>query len=113
MKNALLALFTVFASAGLVAAQFQINTPDNLIECVPSLITWINGDSPFTLVIHEPDANGHIIQEFSDLTSRSFTWSTDVSAGTTVGFSLRDRSGAEAQSAPVTILAGSSTSCIA
>lgn len=112
MKNAFVTLFTLAASAGFAAAQFMVNTPTTPIECVPTLIQWQNGQSPFTLLIQEPDANGTPVQVYTGITGQSFSWPTNITSGTSIGITVRDATGQSAQSAPVIIQAGGSDSCI-
>ena len=52
------------------------------------------------------------LQEYAGLTGTSFTWSTNVSAGTSFQLSLTDSTGQTVQSAPVTIQAGPDSSCL-
>ncbi|KIP05835.1 hypothetical protein PHLGIDRAFT_19585 [Phlebiopsis gigantea 11061_1 CR5-6] len=107
-------LVSVVALASFVAAQsFTVNTPNTPIECVPTQITWTTGGTaPFTLVIQEPDANGTPVQIYSGINTNSFSWSTNITSGTSIGITVRDNSGVNAQSAPVTIAAGTSDSCL-
>ncbi|EKM58311.1 uncharacterized protein PHACADRAFT_252528 [Phanerochaete carnosa HHB-10118-sp] len=113
MKNVLLALITVAVSTGFAAAQFQVNTPNNVLECVPTQITWTaGGTAPYVLVVNANDANGAVLEQFSGINQTSFTWTTDIPSGQAVGFNVRDATGTNEQSAAVTILPGTSTSCI-
>ncbi|GJE95517.1 hypothetical protein PsYK624_117020 [Phanerochaete sordida] len=56
MKNTLLALFAVAASASLAAALLVINTPNEPVECVPTLLTWSGGqrESPLSFCTPTP-----------------------------------------------------------
>ncbi|EIM91279.1 uncharacterized protein STEHIDRAFT_165625 [Stereum hirsutum FP-91666 SS1] len=125
MKSALFAtaLFVVAASA-----QFQVNTPANVVECQPLQIVW-NGGSGSTFlhmltyvthVIHirpqsvlpGSDPTGTAIIDFGQQTS-PFTWpAVNVTAGTSLGLTVRDSTGALAQSAAFTVNGGSDTSCL-
>ncbi|KAI0775221.1 hypothetical protein BD413DRAFT_296530 [Trametes elegans] len=133
MKTSVVAL-ALFAAA--VSAQdFQINTPNPPTQCVPVQITWSNGQPPFFLVsfacdasVKTPNETGHCssnfsikpggqptaaaLQQYTGLTGNSFTWSSNITAGTSVGFTLTDAQGNVAQSAAVTIQDGPDSSCL-
>ncbi|TBU57980.1 hypothetical protein BD310DRAFT_949015 [Dichomitus squalens] len=97
----------VVAAALLVAgvsAQFQINTPNPPTQCVPVQLTWSGGNRG------QPGAAA--LQQYSGLTGTSFTWPTNITSGTSIGFTLTDSTGATAQSAPVTINPGPDSSCL-
>ncbi|KAG6827455.1 hypothetical protein H0H92_011723 [Tricholoma furcatifolium] len=83
-------LTTVAVAAGTALAQFQINTP---IE--PG---------------NEPSAAA--LESFSDLTGTSLTWTVNIAAGTSIGLTLTDSTGAIAQSAAFTINPGSNSTCV-
>jgi len=117
MKNAA-AVFVALAVASSAVAQgsapFMINTPTPPpIECVPTQITWTSGGAPpFFLIISEPDANGPPTQQYPNLSGNSFTWLTNITAGTSIGFTLRDNNGVSEQTSSVIVQQGTSTSCI-
>ncbi|KAI1797141.1 hypothetical protein LXA43DRAFT_1138120 [Ganoderma leucocontextum] len=113
------------AAALLVAvvnAQFQINTPASVTECVPVQFTWTGGQEPYFLrgiyhafrrIINPGGVPGATaFQQYSGVTGTSFTWSANISSGTSIGLQLTDTNGQIAQSAPVTIQAGVTTSCL-
>ncbi|CAL1716395.1 unnamed protein product [Somion occarium] len=52
------------------------------------------------------------LEQFTNLEGNSFTWSTDQPAGTSIGLTIRDSTGATGSSAPFTINSGSDTSCL-
>ncbi|KAJ3491766.1 hypothetical protein NLI96_g436 [Meripilus lineatus] len=104
-------------------AQFMINTPANVVVCQPTLLTWTGGTPPYFLrQMHLPflsdsilpgaTPGGEALQQFTGLTDTSFRWSTNIAAGTFIGLTLRDNTGATAQSAPFTINSGPDTSCL-
>ncbi|KIJ69273.1 hypothetical protein HYDPIDRAFT_185116 [Hydnomerulius pinastri MD-312] len=89
-----------------VAAQgiLVINTPANVVECEPTLITWSGGEAPYFLVVlpaGQPDAAP--IENLGEQTGHSLTWVANVAAGTDLGLTLKDSTGAIAQSAPFTV----------
>ncbi|GJE95518.1 hypothetical protein PsYK624_117030 [Phanerochaete sordida] len=49
MKNTLLALFALAASTSVAAVEFVLNTPNEPVECVPTLLNWSGGRPPYTL----------------------------------------------------------------
>ncbi|KAI9060661.1 hypothetical protein FKP32DRAFT_1605457 [Trametes sanguinea] len=116
--------FTALASAALLAVavsaqQFTINTPtfsssqpssNPPTVCVPVQLTWSGGTPPYFLTIFP---GGHpeepALQQYPNLQGTSFTWSTNITAGTLVGFQLTDHNGQIAQSSSVQIMSGRST----
>ncbi|KAI0091610.1 hypothetical protein BDY19DRAFT_635830 [Irpex rosettiformis] len=69
-----------------------INTPGNVFQCLPTQIEFTGGTGPFSLSINSPDATGNTIQTYDDITSSPFQWSTNVSAGISLGLSITDLS---------------------
>ena len=62
-------------------------------------------DSPFSITPGgQPGAAA--LQQYAGLTGTSFTWSTNITAGTSIGLTLTDSTGQTVQSAPVTIQSG-------
>ncbi|ESK91348.1 hypothetical protein Moror_2775 [Moniliophthora roreri MCA 2997] len=55
--------------------------------------------------------SGTPLKQFPQADGTSLTWTVDLSSGTSISLLLRDNAGATAQSAPVTIQAGTSTDC--
>jgi len=109
-------LFSFIASA--VFAQnstFTINTPANLVQCEPVLLTWIGGASPFYLSIlpaGQPSATALV--SFVPMNGSSYTWNVNITHGADIFFNLRDSTGALAQSGSDVIQANPSqdSSCI-
>ncbi|KAJ8692389.1 hypothetical protein PTI98_009707 [Pleurotus ostreatus] len=121
--------FTVVATslfcAVLALAQtpgFTINTPTNPVQCQPLLISWVGGQGPFFLLIgvddsvhNGDDPSGPAIADLGEQPAgaTSFSWQrVTFQANTRLGFSLRDQTGATAQSAAVTVQAGPDNSCL-
>lgn len=109
MKTTFVAI-TLFVSCAL--AQFSINTPSNVVECEPTLLTWSGGTGPYTLsIVPGASPNGAAIENLGQQNTTSVTWVCNIAQGTSIGLALRDSTGAIAQSAPFTVNPGSS-SCL-
>ncbi|KDQ24858.1 hypothetical protein PLEOSDRAFT_174441 [Pleurotus ostreatus PC15] len=95
---------------------FTINTPTNPVQCQPLLISWVGGQGPFFLSVHNgDDPSGPAIADLGEQPAgaTSFSWQrVTFQANTRLGFSLRDQTGATAQSAAVTVQAGPDNSCL-
>jgi hypothetical protein len=109
--KAFTALTSVVLLATSVVGQLTINTPasNSVIECEPSAITWTGGTPPYFLVI---TSSGAAIDTFPATNATSYDWNTNVPANTPLGLTIKDSTGTTAQSAPFTVNAGTSTSCI-
>ncbi|KAG2367841.1 hypothetical protein BDR07DRAFT_1372543 [Suillus spraguei] len=113
--------FSVASLALFVAgslAQFTINTPSNVVECQPTLLTWSGGLAPYYLsVLPGAAPNGNALENLGEQNSTSLTWVCNIASGTSIGLTLRDSSGLIAQTAPFNVNAGcsnfgvASTSC--
>ncbi|KAI6037726.1 hypothetical protein EDC04DRAFT_2604618 [Pisolithus marmoratus] len=100
-----LAAVVLFVAGAL--AQFTINTPSNVVECEPTLITWTGGTAPYFLsILPGATPNGTPLENLGQQNSTSVTWTCNIQAGTSIGLTLRDSTGAVVQSAPFTIIAG-------
>ncbi|KZT73685.1 hypothetical protein DAEQUDRAFT_748841 [Daedalea quercina L-15889] len=109
MKSAVL-----FSAAVLVAsvAGLTVNTPGNVVECEPTAITWTDGTAPYYLSLNlQTDPDGDAQQTYGPLESSPFTWTTNITSGTTLVVTLKDSTGTTAQSGGFTIASGSS-SCL-
>jgi hypothetical protein len=109
------AVLFVSASAlisGIYAQTFTINTPGQLSECEPALISWTGGQPPYFLSVYPQSDPSTTVENLGELNSTSFTWIVNVASGQSVGFNLLDSTGAEKQTAAVPIQAGVSTSCV-
>ncbi|TFK40370.1 hypothetical protein BDQ12DRAFT_772610 [Crucibulum laeve] len=103
----------VLFAAGAFAQSFSINTPIGAVVCQPLLISWIGGTGPYFLSIlpgNQPGAAALVDLGRQD--GNSVTWTVNVAAGTSLGLTIRDSSGATAQSAAFTPNAGTDTSCV-
>ncbi|KAJ3507014.1 hypothetical protein NLJ89_g6537 [Agrocybe chaxingu] len=130
MKSVFAPLAAVLlAATSAVAQQLTVNTPLSVVVCQPLLITWTGGTPPYFLVRrnadfvigstltspsllpgNEPSANA--ILDFGTLTTTQLSWNVNITAGTSLGLTLRDSTGAISQSAPFTVQSGSDTSCL-
>ncbi|KII85009.1 hypothetical protein PLICRDRAFT_178774 [Plicaturopsis crispa FD-325 SS-3] len=132
MKSVFVSLASVsLFAAGVLGQSLQINTPASAVECQPTLLSWSGGTPPYFLryasavmchlqptyifipfsVLPGNSPSSPALQDLGTQTGTSFTWSTNITADTSVGLTLKDSTGAIAQSAAFTIQAGSS-SCI-
>ncbi|CAA7267011.1 unnamed protein product [Cyclocybe aegerita] len=91
MKSVFAPLAAVLlAATSAVAQTLTVNTPLSVVVCQPLLITWTGGTPPYFLL----------------------SWNVNITAGTSLGLTLRDSTGAISQSAPFTVQSGSDTSCL-
>jgi len=112
MQFTIASLVSLLLAAG-VNAQFMINTPASAVQCQPLLLTWTGGQAPYFLSIlpgGQPSATPII--DFGQQNSTSITWLVNIPSGTSVGLTLRDSTGALAQSAPFNILPSSDSGCL-
>ncbi|EIM91278.1 uncharacterized protein STEHIDRAFT_165624 [Stereum hirsutum FP-91666 SS1] len=106
----------IFATALFVAAasaQFTVNTPSNVVECQPLQIVWTGGSGDTYLsVLPGDDPTGTAVVDFGQQTS-PYTWTAvNVTSGTSLGITVRDSTGALAQTAAFTVNSGSDSSCL-
>ncbi|KJA19469.1 hypothetical protein HYPSUDRAFT_887602 [Hypholoma sublateritium FD-334 SS-4] len=115
MKSFFAPLAVVAFVASTVSAQtFTINSLTNVVVCLPTLITWTGGTPPYFLVIlpaGQPSAAALV--DLGEQQGNSVTWLTNLGVGVSAFLNLRDNTGALAQSASFTVLAGgnSNTTC--
>ncbi|KAI0325836.1 hypothetical protein GY45DRAFT_1374450 [Cubamyces sp. BRFM 1775] len=112
----------LFASTAVSATdEFVVDTPAGTKQCVPTVVSWSDGTGPYFLVrlsnrtspshaktkscSQEVLAGGQPIHQFADIPSgaTTFTWPTNVAAGTAVTLTMRDAEGSIAQTAPFVI----------
>ncbi|KAG2036941.1 hypothetical protein BDR03DRAFT_865152 [Suillus americanus] len=96
-------------------AQFTINTPANVVECQPTLLTWTGGTGelfehpvlrPYFSILPGASPNGVALEDLGQQNSTSVTWVCNIASGTSLGLTLRDSTGLTAQSAPFTVNPG-------
>ncbi|KAI6165809.1 hypothetical protein EDD17DRAFT_1553388 [Pisolithus thermaeus] len=113
MLKSTFAVVVLFVAGALAQSTFTINTPSNVVECEPTLITWTGGTPPYYLsILPGADPTGTAIESLGQQNSTSVTWVCNIASGTSLGLTLRDNTGATVQSAPFTVNPGSSTSCL-
>ncbi|KAK7436039.1 hypothetical protein VKT23_019342 [Stygiomarasmius scandens] len=96
-----------------VLAQMQISTPGSLVECQPVLLSWSEGQSPYFLSVDPGNQPGAAaLEQLGEQSSTSFVWLVNIQANTLVGFTVRDSTGATAQTAAVTIQDSGDRSCV-
>ncbi|KAI1787043.1 hypothetical protein LXA43DRAFT_1098620 [Ganoderma leucocontextum] len=128
----LLALVLASLAASVYAADpLVIDTPAEVVQCEPTVITW-SGGTEFSNALHEgrltktvdsnprvtqiiPQVitdNGDIIGDNDLIFGTSYEFSgTAAPAGTTVVFSVSDFSGDGASTAPIVVSNSSDSSC--
>ncbi|KAH8099938.1 hypothetical protein BXZ70DRAFT_939653 [Cristinia sonorae] len=104
----------IFVAGALAQGPITINTPENVVVCQPTLLTFSGGVPPYILSVlpgNQPSAQP--LEQYTNLTGTSYTWNANIAAGTQVGLTLRDSTGAAGQTAPFPINAGvGDTSCL-
>ncbi|KAL5526594.1 hypothetical protein ACEPAF_8318 [Sanghuangporus sanghuang] len=133
MQFHLASLFAIVAAIGAAAQTLQIDTPTNVIQCLPQLITWSGGEGPYYVVSTlfsssvsriyltlcyyfsvqpggEPSAAALV--DFGEQSGNSLTWVVNIEAGTSIGLTIRDQTGTVANSAPLTVGSSSDSSCL-
>ncbi|GAA5915416.1 uncharacterized protein JCM6883_007151 [Sporobolomyces salmoneus] len=115
MRFATSALLTIASAVAAVAqSALTINTPTALFTCDPYLVSWSGGSAPYTIRAFPSGQLGGTPLEtlVAGTSATSLTWTVNLGAGTGVTLAITDSTGTTIGSAPVTIQAGTSTSCI-
>ncbi|KZS92525.1 hypothetical protein SISNIDRAFT_455747 [Sistotremastrum niveocremeum HHB9708] len=107
------AAFVALVASGVSAQIVTINTPFNVVECQPSLITWSGGTPPYFLTV-EPGGQPQApeLQDLGTQQGTSFSWVVPFAAGQSLGLTIKDSVGNIGQTAPFTVGAGSNTACV-
>jgi len=108
-------LFLVSFLASTVLAQdtYMINTPMDVVECQPTLLTWTGGTSPYYLsILPAGQPNAASLVDLGIQTGMSYTWVVNLTYGTAGFCELRDSTGKMAQSGPFQVGRGSDSNCI-
>ncbi|KAH8115569.1 hypothetical protein DFH11DRAFT_1585602 [Phellopilus nigrolimitatus] len=112
MKTSFVSVVALFVAA--VSAQLQINTPSNVVQCLPQLITWTgSGSAPYFITVMpggQPSASALV--NFPSQSGSSLTWNVNIAAGTSIMLSIRDQTGNTAMSAPFNVQSSSDSSCV-
>ncbi|KAL9714094.1 hypothetical protein Ac2012v2_002402 [Leucoagaricus gongylophorus] len=109
MKAVLLPL--VFVAGTFAQGQLTINTPPNVVQCQPVLLTW-SGGQVRNSVLPGNDPTGQALVDFGQQNGTSVSWLVNQQANTALGLTLRDSIGQVAQSASFTVNPGSSSGCL-
>ncbi|KAL5485985.1 hypothetical protein ACEPAI_7029 [Sanghuangporus weigelae] len=117
MQFHLASLFAIAAAVGVAAQNLQINTPTNIVQCLPQLITWSGGQGPyfvynFFCVQPGGQPGAAALVDFGQQTGTSLTWVVNIQAGTSIGLTIRDQTGTVANSAPVNVGSSSDSGCL-
>ncbi|KAK0500553.1 hypothetical protein EDD18DRAFT_1460258 [Armillaria luteobubalina] len=89
-----------------------INTPTGVTECEPSALSWSDGTAPYYLTIYPGGVTtGSTLESFDATNDTSYTWTCDITAGTSLTFAIKDSTGSIAYTDAVTVQDGSSSSC--
>jgi len=111
MKS-ILPVIALGLAASTAFAQLTINTPSSAVECEPLLLMWAGGTPPyFVSVFPGNQAGAAALLNFPQTSATSLSWTVNQPAQTALDLTVRDSTGATAQSAPFTVTAGPSTSC--
>ncbi|KAI0635911.1 hypothetical protein C8Q77DRAFT_1100354 [Trametes polyzona] len=109
MKSLSTALVSTALFVAAANAQFQIFTPRPPTQCIPTQLNWQGGTRA---IVPGGQPQAAALQQYANLQGTSFTWATNISAGTSINFALTDQTGATAQTAPVDIQPGPDSSCL-
>ncbi|KAH9853217.1 hypothetical protein C2E23DRAFT_859203 [Lenzites betulinus] len=112
MLSKAIAFSLLYVASAIALDPLVINTPAEVQQCVPTLITWSGGRPSYQLLMSAPVScsvlsGGHLIRLFLDLDETQFTWQPDIPAGTEVALQIVDSIGETAQTAPFVIQEGS------
>lgn len=104
--NTLLGCAAAALLATSVQATLTIDTPSALAECLPTAITWKDATPPVYISAY-PKGNtagkAYTLITKSDQASGSFSWTVNLTAGTTTTLGIRDKTGQVQATAPVSI----------
>ncbi|EIW74596.1 hypothetical protein CONPUDRAFT_77883 [Coniophora puteana RWD-64-598 SS2] len=98
-------------------ATLTVNTPTNLVQCEPALITWEGGEEVnftvltfFIVTLISPGSidsvDGKTHENYDIPSGSAYTWVVDIAAGTSIKLVLKDSTGVVSQSAVVAVQAG-------
>ncbi|EJD06593.1 uncharacterized protein FOMMEDRAFT_165350 [Fomitiporia mediterranea MF3/22] len=109
----LASIFALAAAIGVSAQQLHIDTPSNVVQCLPQLLTWGGGTGPwFVSVLPGGQPGAAALIDFGQQSGTQLTWVVNIAAGTSIGLTVRDQTGATAESAPFNIGSSSDSSCV-
>ncbi|KAI0314609.1 hypothetical protein OF83DRAFT_435277 [Amylostereum chailletii] len=112
-SSATLAFSALVALVPAAVAQMTINTPPSVVECEPVQFAWNGGSPPYYLsLVPDGQPAGPALKQFPKQSDTSYTWMDDLPAGTAFNVALKDSTGVQAFSAPVTVQKGTDQSCL-
>ncbi|KAL7284886.1 hypothetical protein ACG7TL_002200 [Trametes sanguinea] len=88
------------------------SSPRPPVQCQSFVFTWRGGTPPFTVLVLSGDSTESPLEQHGGISSGSFQWLADVPAGASVRLEVQDGSGASVDTGPLTIQAGSDSSCL-
>ncbi|KZT55234.1 hypothetical protein CALCODRAFT_518847 [Calocera cornea HHB12733] len=109
------ALLAVTALCGLSLAQSSllVLTPAAVVTCQDTLLAWGGGQAPFYVsIIPGGQVSAQPIESFPATSASNIDWLVNLAAGTSISIQVTDAAGWIAYSSPVTVQAGTSTSCL-
>ncbi|KIY63532.1 hypothetical protein CYLTODRAFT_458017 [Cylindrobasidium torrendii FP15055 ss-10] len=110
--RAALAVLSAAAFIGSVVAQ-TLNTPSNLEQCAPTLLTWTGVDGDVTLVYRSCSApSGATIHNLGSHSGGSYTYTVTEAANEQIVFNMRTSTGAIYQTGIITVTSGGDDSCL-
>ncbi|KAH9903102.1 hypothetical protein C8Q73DRAFT_785701 [Cubamyces lactineus] len=93
---------------------FQVdNPPRPPVQCQTFDFAWRGNAPPFVFSVLSGQSPHGTLEQFGGIGGPSYQWSADIAAGTVIIFQISDGTGASVQTAPLTIQAGSDSSCLA
>ncbi|KAL7411398.1 hypothetical protein BDY24DRAFT_396659 [Mrakia frigida] len=109
-------LFTALVAAAAVSAQsaITVNTPSAPVFCQPTLLSWSGGSPPYFVNMNVGGSISEVLEVILDSsTATSYTWITDIPAGTSITLAVKDSTGLANYAAQVTVGANPSglTTC--
>ncbi|KAL1410721.1 hypothetical protein Q8F55_001663 [Vanrija albida] len=113
MLTKVLAL-AVLAASAVAQVNFSLNTPPAVTECQPTLLTWSGGKAPFILsAIPAAQISAPNLASIAEgVNEQQYSWTVNLPANTAITLKIVDATGATSYTSPITVLKGSSTSCL-
>jgi len=108
------ALFAVAFVGQASAADLFLSQPKELVQCQNVKLTWDKTSAPYDLVVvpAKDPCNTVLVDLGANHTDTSYTWNTNLKAGTEVVFSLLDATGQEGWTGSLTIKPSNDSSCL-
>ncbi|KAI0752456.1 hypothetical protein C8Q80DRAFT_1267003 [Daedaleopsis nitida] len=111
------AFVALFSTSVVAQGDLVFNTPETLIVCTPTNLTWSGGIAPYRLNIAPFDSATKetvpsLNQRFTNINTHFFSWTANFTPETTVNFNLVDATASQPMSLNQTVMTGSNTSCL-